>query len=110
MIRSNARRQQARRLRDFGSRERIAIINAMPCVCAGNHPECTGGWSEPSHIVSRGAGGRAADIVPMSTVCHAAWHHGRASYLEQLGLDDDAMARAAEDTDRQTELELEAMP
>ena len=103
-------RQQARRLRDFGPRERIAVINSMPCVCAGKHPECTGGWSEPSHIVSRGAGGRAADIVPMSAGCHTAWHRGRGSYLEQLGLDGDAMVRAAAETDARAELELESQP
>lgn len=76
------------RLAQFGTPEQTAMINAMPCCCSRaprRHPECTGGFSEPSHIVSRGAGGKKEDQVAHSTGCHHAFHaHGRDSYCEAV--------------------------
>ena len=82
----NAARAKERRAEDFGTPEQTAAINAMPCVCGGRHPACTGGPSDPSHIVSRGAGGDASKQVPMSRGCHRAWHdHGRLTYCRVIG-------------------------
>lgn len=95
----NSKRAAARRLEQFGTPEQTAMINTMPCVCEGRHPECTGGPSEPSHIVSRGAGGTAADIVPKSSGCHRAWHaHGRDTYLAAIGWTWEMMRAAADRT------------
>lgn len=71
----------------------------MPCICGGKHRACTGGWSEPSHVVSRGAGGKLKHIVPMSTGCHHAWHqHGRSTYLAKIGMTLDHLLAAAATT------------
>lgn len=98
----NHRRANLARLEDFGTREQTQTINGMPCVCTlapRRHPECTGGLSEPSHIVTRGAGGTAKDQVPKSSGCHRAWHsHGRATYLEAIGWTWDQMRNAAAQT------------
>jgi len=98
MKRRNAKRAAAARARDFGPRSRIVAIASMPCVCGGKHPACTGGWSQPSHVVSRGAGGDREAIVPKSDGCHRAWHqHGRETYLAVLGWTmADMLARAVD--------------
>ncbi len=105
--RNNARAAHLR-LVQFGTPERIRLINAMPCVCGGKHPACRGGFSEPSHVISRGAGGKAEDIVPMSTGCHRAWHRGRLTYLEQLGWTIDEMKQRAAEVDAQAKEQLAA--
>lgn len=93
----NARRAKLARTDDFGSSARMASIASMRCVCMGQHPACSGGWSEPSHIVSRGAGGDAGDIVPMSTGCHRAWHtEGRWTWLSRAGLTWEQLRAAAD--------------
>lgn len=75
------------------------MINAMPCICAGRHPACTGGPSEPSHIVSRAAGGDIDDQVPKSSGCHGAWHaHGRMTYLSTIGWTMEQLRAAADRT------------
>jgi hypothetical protein len=77
----NPKRRRKLRTYQHGTTERTRWFRAQPCVCKGQHPACTGGWSEPSHVVSRGAGGTASDIVPMSRGCHQAWHdHGQWTY------------------------------
>ena len=95
----NPARLKKRRAEDFGTAEQTAAINAMPCVCGGSHPACTGGPSEPSHIVSRGAGGDASKQVPMSHGCHRAWHQrGRLTYCRAIGWTWAQMLAAAERT------------
>ena len=79
----NAVRKPKLRTHQHGTDARTRWLREQPCVCKGKHPACTRGWSEPSHVVSRGAGGTAADIVPMSRGCHQAWHdHGQLSYFD----------------------------
>jgi hypothetical protein len=74
------------RLEQFGTAEQTAMIVAMACICGGRHPACTGGPSDPSHVTSRGAGGKAKDQVPHSRGCHDAFHaHGRLTYVLAIG-------------------------
>lgn len=82
--RINPGRAAARRRRDFGPQAEWAVD--QPCAVCGEPAP-----SEPSHVRSRGAGGRAADIVPMCHRCHTHWHLGR---LEQQRTDLEALARA----------------
>jgi hypothetical protein len=83
----NAKRSRKLRTYQHGTTERTRWFRSLPCVCQGQHPACTGGWSEPSHVVSRGAGGTASDIVPMSRGCHQAWHdHGQLTWCARSGL------------------------
>lgn len=83
--RANTSRRRKLRAQQHGTQARSQWWRDQPCVCQGEHPACTGGWSEPSHVVSRGAGGTAADIVPMSRGCHQAWHdHGQLSYCASI--------------------------
>jgi hypothetical protein len=97
LAKQNRPRLTKLRLAQFGTPEQTAMINAMPCVCGGRHPECTGGPSEPSHVVSRGAGGGIRDQVPKSGGCHNAWHqHGRGAYLEAIGWTWDEMRAEAD--------------
>jgi len=96
----NPKRITKLRLVQFGTAEQTAMINAMPCVCheaPRRHPECTGGPSDPSHVTTRGAGGKACDQVPQSHGCHLAFHRqGRDSYAAEIGWTfDDLLAAAA---------------
>lgn len=43
----------------FGSVERVEWVNAMPCAICG-----VTGWTQNMHTKSRGAGGKACDVVP----------------------------------------------
>ena len=85
----NKARAEKKRVEHFGTPERVAAIRCMDCACTRapkQHPDCTGGFSDPSHTTSRGAGGDAADIVPMSAGCHRAWHqHGKHAWLVAVG-------------------------
>lgn len=89
----NPARARQRRIAQFGSPERVAWIRSQPCVCGGWL--CSGGWSDPSHVVSRGAGGTAADIVPMSRKCHDLWHKGQLSYCQAACTTLEAMRKLA---------------
>lgn len=51
---------------DFGSKEYRAWIVSMPCEVCG-----AVGRSDPAHVRSRGAGGKAADIVPLCRTRYA---------------------------------------
>ena len=66
--RKNARRSAKEFRRAYGSRERVHAIQAMPCVVCGALP------SQNAHVRSRGAGGGAADIVPMCMAHHREQH------------------------------------
>ena len=95
----NPKRLTKRRLAQFGTAEQTAMINAMPCVCheaPRRHPECNGGPSDPSHVTTRGAGGKACDQVPQSRGCHDAFHRqGRDSYAAAIGWSFDDLLDAA---------------
>ena len=88
-VRPAQARAEKKRVEHFGTPERVAAIRCMDCACTRapkQHPDCTGGFSDPSHTTSRGAGGDAADIVPMSAGCHRAWHqHGKHAWLVAVG-------------------------
>ena len=89
----NPRRLAKRRAEQHGTSERTAWWNAQPCACGGRHPACTGGWSDPSHTVSRGAGGTSATIIPQSRGCHDHIHaHGWAAWELDAGVDRHALA------------------
>lgn len=45
---------------DFGGAEYLVWIQAMPCAICG-----VSGFTQASHVRSRGAGGKASDIVPL---------------------------------------------
>jgi hypothetical protein len=85
----NTKRAAARRLDQFGTAEQTATIVAMRCVChdaPNRHPDCNDGPSDPSHVTTRGAGGKAKDQVPHSHGCHMAFHaHGRQTYVRAIG-------------------------
>ena len=86
--RTNRRRKAKRFVDGFGSPERVAWIQAMPCAACGAIP------SECAHVRSRGAGGGWADIVPLCAPCHRAQHsEGVATFAARRGLDLDAVAR-----------------
>ena len=66
--RKNARRSAQAFRRAYGSKERVHAIQAMPCVVCKALP------SENAHVRSRGAGGGAADIVPLCMAHHREQH------------------------------------
>ena len=74
--RGTVARARARRLRQFGTKARTDWWRQQPCVCEGKHPECQGS-TDPAHVISRAAGGKAEHIQPMSRGCHQYQHdHG----------------------------------
>ena len=80
--RKNARRSAKEFRRAYGSRERVRAVQAMPCVVCGALP------SENAHVRSRGAGGGAADIVPLCMAHHREQHDvGIATFQERHSID-----------------------
>lgn len=80
--RSNPQRRAKRFKQAFGSPERVAAIQAMPCAVCGSRP------SQCAHVRSRAAGGTYRDIVPLCHAHHAEQHQiGIASFEERHGLD-----------------------
>lgn len=89
----NPKRLAKNRLVQHGTTERTRWFNQAPCACKGKHPACTGGFSDPSHVTSRGAGGTASDIIPQSRGCHNFIHdHGWARWERETGIDARALA------------------
>ena len=87
----NAKRQAAAFAEDFGSLERVAWLQAQPCAICGRTP------SECAHVRSRGAGGRAADILPLCSAHHHEQHViGRRSFEALHGVSLRALADATE--------------
>jgi len=87
---ANARRVRGRRLEAFGTDARVSWWRGLPCACKGLHPSCSRGWSDPTHVTSTGAGGKAHDIIPLSRRCHTEQHaHGWIKWhtLAQLPLE-----------------------
>jgi hypothetical protein len=93
----NRERAAARKLEAFGTDARAVWWREQACACQGRHPACTGGWSERAHVTSRGAGGGAADIIPLSSGCHHEQHqHGWGRWLELAGLERGAARELAD--------------
>ncbi len=76
----------------------LARVRELPCAACGAPPP-----SDPSHLVSRGAGGPDAawNVAPHCRDCHRRWHHYGPSkfvrkyprfraWLEQHGWDVDS--------------------
>lgn len=84
----NPKRAAKNRLEQHGTRTRSVWFYMMPCACGGKHHACTGGLSEPSHVKSRGAGGKADSIIPQSAGCHRYVHskHGWAKWQRETGI------------------------
>lgn len=83
----NPKRRKALSEEQFG--EKAVWIRAMPCCVCGYRPP-----SDPHHVKSRGAGGRAEDVVPLCRLCHD-WIHasGRYSFERAKGIDLRVIAR-----------------
>jgi hypothetical protein len=64
----NRKRKAKLTARQFG--DHAEYIRSLPCVCRG--ADC--GPSEAAHVRSRGAGGTAADLVPLCRRHHAEQH------------------------------------
>lgn len=80
---------------NFGSKARVEWVNSHPCLCRGKHPACSG-RTVNAHVTSRGAGGKAEDIVPLSWGCHQ-WQgdHGWADWHELAQLEAGHAGRVA---------------
>ena len=88
----NAKRQARAFSEDFGSPERVTWIQAQPCAICGRTPsECAHVRASITAVLciaspislrrSRGAGGKAADIVPLCSAHHHEQHViGRRSF------------------------------
>ncbi len=95
--RRNAKRAKAAWTKAYGSAARVEWINSMKCECKGKHPSCSGP-TQNAHETSRGAGGTASNVVPMSSGCHA-WQHrfGIHAWCKAAGMTrDELKAKAAE--------------
>ena len=89
--RQNMARQAAAFAEDFGSPERVTWLQAQPCAVCGRTP------SECAHVRSRGAGGKAADILPLCGAHHHEQHViGRRSFEALHKVDLRALADATE--------------
>lgn len=87
----NRKRAARQRLKDFGPK--ADWIQSLPCSTCGRSAPC-----DPSHIKSRGAGGTAADLVPMCRLCHDEFHAmGRRTFASAKGCHLAALAAAYED-------------
>lgn len=65
---TNPKRRKKRFADAFGGEDRVAFVQALPCIVCWKRP------SEVAHIRSRGAGGKAADTVPLCKTHHAEQH------------------------------------
>lgn len=85
------RRNESRRKRlfkkQFGSEERLEWLKSHRCICGSESQHA-------HHVVSRGAGGKADDMVPLCAVCHNEIHqHGQRTYELKNGVDLPYLAR-----------------
>jgi len=86
----NARRMKKRQEEAFGPK--ADYIRKLPCcVCGTIAP------SDPHHVKSRGAGGKARDLVPLCWNCHLRLHNmGRLSFELENSVDLGAIAKELE--------------
>lgn len=89
---SNPARKAKRHAEQFG--EHAETIRALPCCVCGAPPP-----SDPHHSRSRGAGGTAADLVPMCRAHHREAHDaGRLTFERRHSIDLAAVARQHQET------------
>lgn len=87
--RRNPERAARRFAVQFGSAERVEWLHGFPCCACGHRGEI-----HAHHVVSRGAGGTADDMVPLCATCHARVHTiGRTRFEAERGVDLGAEAR-----------------
>lgn len=80
--RSNPKRRKRRFAAGFGSKDRVAFVQALPCIVCRDTP------SEVAHVRSRAAGGKAADTVALCKKHHAEQHAvGIKSFAAKYELD-----------------------
>lgn len=81
----NDERRRRLFLRAYGSEERVAWIRRQPCAVPG----C--GWRHGchnAHVLSKGAGGTADDVVPLCGLHHHQQHQlGAQTFEERHGVD-----------------------
>lgn len=65
---TNPKRRAKRWAEQFDSPEFLDFVHALPCAVCEQEP------SEAAHARSRGAGGKAADILPLCGECHELQH------------------------------------
>lgn len=88
---ANAERRARAFEEDFGGEARVKWVRLQECVVCGRWP------SECAHVRSRGAGGKAADIVPLCIGCHRQQHDlGRRRFEALHGVDLAALAANTE--------------
>jgi hypothetical protein len=82
----NPERRQARHAAAYG--EHAVFVRTLPCAVCLRRPV------DAAHVRSRGAGGTAADLVPLCREHHAEQHTvGIATFQRRHGLDLPALAR-----------------
>lgn len=94
-IEPNRERQKKERERAYGSEERVRWMKMLPCLVCRKCP------TEVAHVKSRGAGGTAADTVPLCggpNGHHAQQHRvGIETFQRIHGLDLQEEARKVEE-------------
>ena len=88
-LKAQNRARRSRLFREhFGSKERVRFVRQLPCTVCGRTP------SENAHVRSKAAGGKAEDIAPLCSDCHARQHRiGIESFQALHGIDLRAAAR-----------------
>ena len=92
--------RRAKRFRaGFGSKERAAFVQGLPCAVCGATP------SENAHVKSRGAGGGPEHVAPLCRTHHREQHRvGVRTFSERHGID---LQREARRTNERWEAETE---
>jgi cytochrome c553 len=95
MPRANRARMAARNARAFGPQSRLARL--LPCVACGR-PSSPTHPTQAAHVLSRGAGGRDCDVVPLCALCHHVQGVvGIETFQRRRGLDLPELARRLAD-------------
>ena len=101
MKRVNAKRRAEAFVEDFGSVARVRFVQMQECAVAS----CRAWPSECAHATSGGAGGGAADILPLCRWHHSEQHrNGVRTFEERHGIN---LAECAAETDARWRAYLE---
>lgn len=93
--RVNRARLSARHAQAFGPQARLARL--LPCVACGR-PSTPTHPTQAAHVLSRGAGGRDSDVVPLCARCHhAQGTEGIETFQRRRNLDLPELARRLAD-------------
>ena len=96
--RVNAKRKAKNWSRAYGSEERVAFVQSLPCVFGGQSSPCAGVIA--NHHTESGGRGRKADaetVVPLCTRHHLELHQAGATAMETVyGVDLKAEAALTE--------------